>query len=303
MQIMEQKYYILKNNIITGPFTRDTLIDLLNRDRLLMSDYVSTDKKSWKTPQEALKLVMPAKPAANPEIPPGIPDSTITAAEPENIDPICEAEEPDTVTENLNFTDLLLHVIASLGNGSGYFHRFSCMSRQTMLSAGITAAIFSLLFGAGGSLMFGNCYNISPLSLCIRTVALIVSVGALFYLLNTIVRVSMGREKLCNAAVMDFLCAMTAMMNVTAISITINGTAFIFNRQLFDMSLSQTAAVAVAALLPLLFFICNIILLLRFNFMANCKLKPGISTLLAILEFYLVTISGVSLLYVIYHTA
>ena len=284
-----------------GPFARHTLIDMLNKGRLRMSDHVSTDKISWQNPQLALDLIVPEKPA-----PPPSTMQTCQAPPPPAAVPADDDNDDaqiDDFTENLSFGDLLLHVVASLGNGGGYLHRINQYGSNTVLSAGVIAAVFSLIFGMLGSLIFGSCYNIAKSSLCIRTLIVILLTGALFWLGNAMLRMIRVPEKQNNAAEADFLCAMHAMMNIGVLSVILNGTAFIFNRQLFNMSPAQICAVFAVALLPLIFFSGNIILSLRMNLMGNCKMKPGVSSLLAILGFYSVIILSVLLIYTIYRMA
>ncbi len=303
--MMIKKYYIRKNNIITGPFERQTLIDMLNQGRLQLSDYVSTDKNFWQSPQDALNLIIPEKSTVPLPPPPTDYRKAPAAPVPPAVEmlPTYADEEIDDFTHKLSFGDLLLHIIASLGNGGGYLHRLNQYGSNTMLSAGITAAVFSLIFASCGSLLFGSCYNISQISLCIRTLVVILLAGALFWLGNTILRLIRSPEKQNNAAEADFLCAMHAMMNMGVISVIISGTVFAFNRQLFNMTIAQICTVVAVALLPLIFFSVNTILALRMNFMGNCQLKPGISSLLAIFGFYSVTVLSVLLLYAIYRIA
>ena len=169
-----------------------------------------------------------------------------------------------------------------------------------MLAASAAAAVLGLLFGLFGCLLFGSCYNISKLALCIRCLIVILLSGALFWLGNTMLRMIATQKREGNAAEADFLSAMHGMMNIGVISVLLNGTIFIFNKKLFTMSVSQMCAVVTVALLPLIFFSSNIILSLRMNLMGNCKLRPGAASLMAVLGFYAVTVLSVLLLYGIY---
>ena len=286
-----------------GPFERQTLIVMLNQGKLRMSDEVSADKVAWQSAQTALGLIVPEKAASQAK------DHTAPAPPPPAAYPqpvmsnFSAAEDDDDVEdfpEKIGFGDILLNVIASLGNGGGYLHRLNQYSSNTMLAASAAAAVLGLLFGLFGCLLFGSCYNISKLALCIRCLIVILLSGALFWLGNTMLRMIATQKREGNAAEADFLSAMHGMMNIGVISVLLNGTIFIFNKKLFTMSVSQMCAVVTVALLPLIFFSSNIILSLRMNLMGNCKLRPGAASLMAVLGFYAVTVLSVLLLYGIY---
>ena len=294
---MVQKYYIRKDNIITGPFERPQLIDMFKHGRLQMTDQLSADKISWLPPQLALDLIVPEKEvsgSAQPikdDTPPVIVVNTCTNTTDNDV-------QDEDFTQELNFFDILLHVTASLGNGSGYLKSINQYSSSTVIYAGVTAAVLSLIFGISGCLLFGSCYNISTLQLCLITPTVLLFTGILFWLGNTLLRSVKQPEKQNNAAEADFLCAMHAMLNISVISVILYGTGFIFNTTLFDMTTLQISAVFAAALLPLIFFAVNIILSLRINFMGNCQLKAGTASLLAVLGFYLVIILSALLIYI-----
>ena len=284
-----------------GPFERQTLIVMLNKGKLRMNDEVSTDKVVWQSAQTALGLIVPekAEPKAKDHAAPAPPPPEYPQPMPPNFS-VAADDDVEDFPEKIGFGDILLNVIASLGNGGGYLHRLNQYNGNTMLAAAACAAALSLLFGLFGCLIFGSCYNISKLALCIRCLIAILLSGALFWLGNTMLRMIATQKREENAAEADFLSAMHGMMNIGVISILLNGTLFIFNKNLFSMSGPKICAVITVALLPLIFFSSNIILSLRMNLMGNCKLRPGAASLLAVLGFYAVTVLSVLLLYGIY---
>ena len=300
---MDKKFYIRQRNIITGPFERQVLINMLNQGRLSMHDSVSTDKLTWYTPQQALGLIIPERVKSGKDEKPSPPDP------PSNTRPIIIPDEPaineaaEDFSQKPNLADLLLNVTASLGNGSGYLSRLNQYSGNVMLTAGVIAVVFSLLFVILGILLFGSCYNVSKAVLCVRCLIVTLLSGAFFWGGNELLRVIASPEKKANAPEASFLAAMHAMMSMSVIGVVLNGTVFIFNRNLFNMSMLQISTVLAAALLPLIFFSANTILSLRINFMGNCKMSPGISSLMAVLFFYTATILSVLLLYAVYRFA
>ena len=299
---MERKFFIRQRNIITGPFDRQTVIDMLNRNKLSMHDAVSTDKISWQSPQTALGLIIPEKVKS---IKDEIPPAPQCAPEPE----VGKLADPDTFSDNEEFAqtphpaDILLNVIASLGNGSGYLNRLQQYSGNTMLIAGVCAAVFSLILAISGCLLFGSCYNVSTTALCIRCLAVVLLSGAFFWGGNEFLRVIASPEKRANAAEASFLAAMHGMMNMSVLGTVLNATVFIFNYNLFNMSKVQISLVSALALLPLIFFSANTILSLRINFMGNCRMKPGLASFISILFFYMATILSALLLYAVYRFA
>lgn len=291
---MEQKFYIRQNKITLGPFDRQTLKTLFDQGKLTIQDEASTDKTIWQSLQNVLGFQQPE----TAEQPVPRPPEPIPAVPVRNDG--CIDLDAEDFPQKLKFGDLLLTVIAALGNGGGYLHRLSQYSNNTMLAAGITAAILSLLAGAAGCLLFGSCYNASTTALGIRCLTGILLSGVLIWGGNAILRQIVNPGKSRNAAEADFLAGMHAMLNISIISIVLNGSLFVFNRVLFSMSAGQTAAVMTTALLPLIFFSANTILSLRMNFMGSCKLSPGVASLMAILYFYAAVNVSVLPLYTIY---
>ena len=302
---MEQKFYIRQNNIILGPFTRQTVITMLNSGKLSMQDAISSDKLNWQTPQTALDLLIPEAETTPDDSAPEPPVVQITVTAPEKVidlDDCIELAKED-FSQKLKFCDMLLTVLASLGNGGGYLHRLSQYSGNAILVSGIAAAFFGLIFAALGALLFGGCYNVSMTTFCVHCLMSILLSGTLFWGGNTLLRKIVNPAKTANAAEADFSTGMLGMMNMSVIGIILNGSLFVFNKVLFNMSMELIAAVMTAALLPLLFFSVNVILLLRMNFMVSSKLSPGMASLWAVLSFYAATVLSVILLYTIYHFA
>ena len=292
---MEKKFYIRQRNIITGPFDRQFLINMINQDKLSLSDAVSTDKIIWQSPQIALNLLVPEK-ACKVE--------TVAVDKPTRTTIILSEEEVDAnggdFSQTPSWSDTLLNVIASLGNGSGYLHRLNQYNSHAMLSAGVIAIAASLLFVLLGVLLFGSCYNVPKSSLALRCLIVTLLSGAFFWGGNELLQAVVSQAKQSKNSAANFLAAMHAMLNMSIIGTVCNGTFFIFNGNLFAMSPLQICAVLAVALLPVIFFSANTILSLRINFMSNCQMSPGTASLVAVLFFYAATILSVCLLYTVY---
>lgn len=269
-----------------------------------MTGEVSTDKKNWQTTQQALDLIVPEKTVEQYQEPIPAPFSPVNP----NNSPDHQADNVISMPEVPNHTscaklktgDLLLVVTASLGNGAGYLKYLNQYSSNTILAAGVATALFSICLGLLGGFLFCGCYNVSRTSFCIRSVLAILFSGVIFWLCNTLIRLAADNMHKEKSAETDFLCAMHGMMNISVISICLNAVLFVFNRDLFNMTFTQISTVTAAGLLPLIFFSGNIILSLRINFMGNCNLRSGWASLLAMLEFYFVTVAIALLLYLLY---
>ena len=297
---MEKKYYICKNNVITGPFDRDFLLNMLQQNLLTLDDFLSTDKNSWQPLQKVLDLIVPDQDCTDAQ--PGSPytaSQTLTISSANETDcflPLSDSKLPQQIT----LGDLLLTVIASLGNGGGYLMRLNQYTGNAMLLAGGIAAVYGLLFGVFGSLLFGGLYNISKISVCLRSLTVILLAGAFLWMFNHLVRLFCQQPNHYKAAEADFLTAMHGMMNIGALTALFNSFLFIFNSSLFDMQPFQIALTVAVVLLPLIFFTCNTVLSLRMNFMGNCNMRPGTAAIAAVVEFYLTTVSCSTLLYLLY---
>ena len=309
---MVQKFYIRQNNIILGPFERQILINMLNTGKLTLQDDVSTDKTNWQSPEIALQLLVPDSEDLpdNAEAPipaaPAAPEKPTpkAAAEPESATVIdldsCIDLDAEDFSKSPKFGDILLTVIASLGNGGGYLHRLNQYNAGTMLAAGVAAAVLSLIFSAAGALLFGSCYNVSTAAFCVRCMIAAVLSGVIFWGGSALVRAIAALPRDHKAAEADFLAGMQAMMSMSIVGIILNGSLFVFNRVLFNMRAEVITAVLLAALLPLIFFAVNAILSLRMNFMGSSRLSPGMASLWAIVTFYATAVLNILLLYAVY---
>ena len=56
---MDNRYFIKKNQFITGPFSKSDIISMLESGQVQVSDMVSGDKSSWEYIQQALDLPLP----------------------------------------------------------------------------------------------------------------------------------------------------------------------------------------------------------------------------------------------------
>lgn len=296
---MNKTFFILKNNIVFGPFSRQVLLDMYKKGKFAITDAVSEDKINWQSPAEVLDLIVPEASQTEPQTD---PLANIEKLEPRKPLPLQKksAETGENVqTAYPGFGALLAMTLGALFAGASMLKRFFRCGANSMLLGGGLMVLTALLLTVLGIVFFGGCYNISYLILGIRCSLLVLFTGALFWCFTAVIRAVNKTKSYCGHEA-DFLTAMYGMMNMAALTMVSNGVFFVFNRAVFSMTLHQTAVTLGIALLPVLLFIANTIFALSINFISSVKIRSDLAVFLAVTAFWLTAVAGVILLYTIY---
>ncbi|MBR2357866.1 MAG: hypothetical protein IKA65_07575 [Lentisphaeria bacterium] len=303
---MDKKFFILKNNIVFGPFSRPALLDMYKQGKFSLEDAVSEDKIAWKSPAEVLDLIIPD--ADRQAVAPApaedkLNKQSIPRKSPKPLPVKNRADQANAPVFSgyPGFGELLAMTIGSLFGGSSMLKRFFCCGANSMLLGGGLMTITALLLTVLGIVFFGGCYNISYIDLGIRCSLLVLLSGATYWCINALIRGIFAREKYLCGNEADFLAAMYGMMNMAALTLVFNGTFFVFNRSIFSFTLLQITLVLAVALLPTLLFIANIILALSINFISSVKIRPDRAALLAVVSVWLSITAAAALLYTVYN--
>ena len=160
---------------------------MLEQGGVTLNTEISADKSNWQMLQTILET---PQPETDDPAKPDIPAATGKIIQNDGTDSAAE-----DFSQKLTAGDMLINVIASLGNGGGYLQRLNQYTGNAMLLAGITAAFLSFLFGILGSVLFGSCYNVSVMKLCMHCLLGILLSGVIFWGGNVLLRKLVKPEK------------------------------------------------------------------------------------------------------------
>ncbi|MBE6367716.1 MAG: hypothetical protein E7052_07415 [Lentisphaerae bacterium] len=293
---MADKFFVRSSNIITGPFTREVILQMLQKGSLTFSDQLSIDKRCWQNPAAALDMIIPAlddkvSPAADGA---AASNNVPMTAEQSFIPEAAASEQPDMFPSPLpqrsTFLDILSCTAGALFNSGEYFKALYQMGTTALLSGGLIAAILGIGSTLLACLLFGSCYNHALVSIYLKSLMLALLSGGVFWLGNILVRAFAPRQlkTIPGRAEADFFAAMLGMMNISAVIVLTHAIMFVFNRQLFNFSMHATFVLLTIALLPITFLLANTFVALRLNLMCANQIRSGSASFLAAVEMWLI---------------
>ena len=307
---MIKRYFLRRNNIITGPFSEALLKQMLLQKQLQPGDQLSEDKKVFlnagkvlnaviapagsaeKSHREESLLPPPAVCAADEsaELPPPAPQLVIP---PPAVMPVRQVftpppDEPAAVKplEQRKVWPVISCILASMGNGSGYLQKLWQLGSGAMLGGGLLALFISIIFTLLGCILFSSDYASSDTAFYLRSMIFTVGCGCFFWLFNLLVRFLAAPSMRSYSNEADFLSAMHGAMNISLCGMIVNAVVCVVMHNLAQITGNALPVLICTAALFLLFIWSNMIVSFRINFMDGTRLSAGFATFWAVIELW-----------------
>ncbi|MBE6369127.1 MAG: hypothetical protein E7056_03075 [Lentisphaerae bacterium] len=315
---MQDRFFIRDtDNIITGPFTRQHLLEQFNSAKLSVNEVVlSDDKSTWLPPETLLSELIPENPdnvaEFTPEPPPAATDNSDAEADagaeaPQPLENADTQAEKEPVAENIchadrTFKRLAGDTVAVLFNSQSYFYRLAVKGPSAMLTAGLLAISGSVMITLLGGVLFAGRYETGTALFFIRSFVQCIASGILLWLFNLMINEfsKSGKKQKYYQMETDFLSAMLGNMNISLLVMIFNATLFMWNRNLYQMNRIQSILLAAAVLFMAMYVLGNTFLLLRINLRKNAQLRRFTSAVLAAAEMWAIVLLSYALLHPIY---
>lgn len=274
---MDKKYFLHRNNIITGPFDRAALLTMLKNGTISLFDMLSTDKKQVQKICTVLDIAVPeiAIPVTentqeNPAIPPAhqAAEPAVCANETSIVRP---TDELAVKPVKLTLFETLSYTVESLFNAESAQHKLLSAGSEVMTFSSIFAIFISLMVSALGVLFYGRFYQAEFSIILARGMLWTVLSGIFSFLYCRIIKAASRPSDPPPGT--DFMLSAHVMMYASWLLLIANGVMFLLNRQLFAFNFRQLAAAFIIALLPGIFFLLNQFLTIRLNLMQNKSLN------------------------------
>ena len=307
---MHERYFLKLNGVITGPFKRQQLLQMLKNNSIKLETDTSVDKQHFYPLHRALNLIM-LEPAASPAPPqsatleqnieadpetPSIPVMEINhfPTEPEALPPQ-DAEsisnsEVIAPADDRSVMRIIADTLGSLGNGSGYLLKLFRKGSGAMIGAGMLALFLSITMTILSGVLFASRYDSLRVGFYMRSIVFVLLSGGVFWLFNLFARLiaSEQQREFCYEA--DFLSAMHGMMNMALLTLLAAGSFWLFKNDATVLAGWNVYAVKLFITLILGFFLFNLALSLRVNFFDGCSMGAGWASFWSFIEISLALI-------------
>ena len=283
-----------QEQIITGPFDKNHLMQLLKKQQITPDTLLSLDKVEWQSLQKTFALIVPPTSASTPpEAPVLVKNNEQSSGQAAAQTPPAEKSSDEYYGKNAPLPNnsprilyLINNTLSSLGDGSTYLQKIALQGTNAMIGSGILAFFFSLAVAISGALLFAGRYPHPPLATILRSVIFVASSGGFCWLFNLSVRIMFCSKQKIQRAEADFLTAMHVMMSMAVLSVIAHGSLFIYCSDIYSATYYQKILLGAFAMLLGGFFLANSLQSLRINFMANAHLPAGAATAAAVLELW-----------------
>ena len=306
---MNKKYYLHRNNIITGPFDRTALLSMLKSGVISLQDTLSLDKIRTSSICEALDIAVPEAAAAPPPAVPQAPseDKKESAQEPETdtketpaavLRPAPVIKAVPTPKQNsllLNFSD----TVGALFNADSCQQKLLRAGSEVMTNSAFFAIFTALLVSALAVIFYGRHYTIPFRIILARGMLWTVSAGIFCFLYCRMIKAA-ARANEKNPPEVDFMLSTHCMMYASMVLLSGNAVMFLFNRQLFAVTGVQLVIALAVVLLAKIFFLSNFFLTLRLSFMHNKALNQDAAAAWASLGIWLAMVIFFFFQYAVY---
>ena len=286
---MKRKYYLHRNNIITGPFDRAALLDMYQKGVMTGQERFSTDKINTAEFYEILGIIVPPVPQS-PE-PPAMPESSI------NNEPVIEMPETPQMQppsakpedEPYRVIDIVSDTIMTMFSNSSTLNKLSIPHYAVMSTSAVSAIFTALLLTAASWIFFARYYNYPPQLILARGTIGVITSGFIAFICCKLTGLLVNKSVNTPNTEWTFMTAAHCMMHSGALLVAFNGVMFLFNTQLFEFNLQRLCTAAAIAALPVIFCLHNIFQTLRHNFCHCQELSPAAAELAAEFTIWLNT--------------
>lgn len=260
---MEKKYYLHRNQIITGPFDRAGLLNMYKKGLLNDLDRFSTDKIHLTDFCDALNIIVPEaasyqeEPQPESAEPPLLPDSGIEPAEP------------------YRSINIVSDTIMTMFSNSSTLSKLSVPQYAVMTISAVTAIFTAFLLTAASWIFFARYYNYPPRLILARGIMSIITAGAIAFIGCKLAGLFARKPDNVPDTEWTFMTAAHCMMHSGVLLTAVNGVMFLFNTQRFEFNLPRLCFAAAIAALPAIFCQHNTFQTLRHNFRHCQGLSPA----------------------------
>ncbi|MBO5722018.1 MAG: hypothetical protein J6S19_02780 [Lentisphaeria bacterium] len=316
---MDKRYFIKKNQFITGPFSKSDIISMLESGQVQVSDMVSGDKSSWEYIQQALDLPlpkaenldrmnpsesvafmlppndMPEPPESKPLPPPAIKKPVLHCKTGSN-----EDNSGDNSGNEFSLNRIFSLTLGALFNGCNSLKLLAAQAVYKIIAASVSAFFTSLLLNAICCAAFIQYYNVSLYAALLRFGVFIVLAGVVLYLINLFSTLWQCTEYTPEKRALDLLSAMLTLQSISAVTALLTAVMFYGNGELFNVGSVKMQIISCVFLLPAGFFTANALVTGRLHFLASHKSGLFTANLLAVAGLYFSVILALLLIYPIY---
>ena len=301
---MPQRYFTRKNNIITGPWERSSILQMLKNSQLQVTDELSVDKQNWQSIKVAFDLIIPEETVIHLEEPEQDPVKATLLPASTHVPPKQQLPQPkpqlDDPAVNNTPWRIVADILGSLGNGSGYLQKLWAKGSLVLIVSGLVMLLLSVVFTLVGCILFAQRYEVPLAGFYLRTLCFVLYCGVWFWLFNVLVKIGASPENHQFSNEVNFLAAMHGMMNISVIAVLVNALA-VFLPQLLELHGGGLYCSLSGLTLIFGFFLLNIIVSLRINFMGGSNLGAGWSTFWSLIELWLLLPAWLWILKELYH--
>ncbi len=317
---MNKRYFIKKNQFITGPFSKCDIIRMLESGQVQVSDMASCDKQSWEYIQHALDLPLPKaenldkmnpsesvafmlppddmpEPPGSKPLPPPVIKTPLR-----HYTNSCDAEKSgDNSGNDFSWNRIFSLTLGALFNGCNSLKLLAEQSVYKVIAAAVFAFFTSIMLNTISSALFIQYYNVSLSAALIRFGIFIVLTGTVLYLINLFSTLLQFTEYTPEKRALDLLSAMLMLQSISAVTALLTAVMFYGNGELFSVGTAKMQIISCAVLLPAGFFSANALVTGRLYFLTAQQRGLFTANLLAIAGLYLSVILAMLLINPIYN--
>lgn len=308
---MDKKYFLHRNNIITGPFDRAVLLAMLKNGTISLLDMLSTDKKHPQKLAAVLDIIVPEIEAPAADKTQETPVAAATGHAPEPAACINAAASAPTPAASsvrqpvqpqpvkLTMFETLSRTVDALFNTEGTQQKLLLAGSEVMTTSAIFAIFISLMLCASGVLFYGRYYQTAFHIILASGMIWTVLSGIFSFLYCRLIKVCSQKSAFLPPEA-DFMFSTHCMMFAGMLFLICNAVMFLLNRQLFALNFRQLATAFAIGLLPGICFLGNLFLTIRANLMQNKSLNKDAAAAWAALAIWLLIIIFFFIQYAVY---
>ena len=274
---MDKKYYLHRNQIITGPFDRAELMAMYKKGLLNDQDRFSTDKIHVADFCEMLNIIVPETASYREE-----QQQPSSAEEPAVQEPRAESVEPPprlisgiVTAEPYRVINIVSDTVMTMFSNSSTLGKLSVPKYAVMSTSAVTAIFTALLLTTASWIFFAHYYNYPPRLILARGIIGVITSGTIAFIGCKLAGLFVRKPNDIPNSEWTFMTAAHCMMHTGALLIAVNGVMFLINTQLFEFNLLRLCIAGTIAALPAIFCLHNTFQTLRHNFCHCQGLSPA----------------------------